>query len=94
MSEIIRIESPEFESYHEMTEWIDTLESDPVPHAEFDVYSVDSVLQVFAAHREDEDVYNATVFVLASSHTEDEGSRRTEGPAHRTPIPFSPDRRR
>lgn len=71
MSEIIRLESPEFQSYHELTDWIDTLEADPVPHPQFDVYTVTGVLQVFAAHQEEEDVYSATVFVLAAFDTGD-----------------------
>lgn len=75
MSEIIRIESPEFQSYHELTRWIDTLEADPVPHSEFDVYIVTGVLQVVAAHQKKEDLYSATVFVLASPDVEERRPR-------------------
>lgn len=88
MSEIIRIESPEFENYHELSTWIDALVADPVPHPEFDIYTVNEILQVFAAHQENEDIYSATVFVLASP---DKAESRQ--PAREGRISFAYDRR-
>lgn len=76
MSEIIRIESPEFESYYALTTWLDMLEASPALHPKFDLYTINEVLQVFATHRQEEDVYSATLFVLASP--DDEDNQRTE----------------
>lgn len=66
MGHTVRLASPLFESFHDLTTWINGLVNNPIPDPDFDGYVVDEVLQVRAV-RTNDTMYAATVFLSVLS---------------------------
>lgn len=75
MHDIVRIVSPKFSSFHDLSNWIDHLVSQPVPDPDHSRLIVDDIVQVsaFQAHRQGKPQYGATVFVSAIPHQQNAG---------------------
>lgn len=62
MDHVVRLASPLFESFHDLTAWVNGLVDNPISHPEYSGYLVKEVLQVRAVRTHDT-MYEATVFL-------------------------------
>lgn len=75
MNDIVRIVSPQFSSFHDLSNWIDGLISQPVPDPAHERLIVDDIVQVsaFQGGRHGDPHYGATIFVSAVPHQQSAG---------------------
>lgn len=75
MSDVVRIVSPYFSSFHDLSHWIDDLVSQPVPSPNYESLIVEDIVQISAyqRHRQGRPGYGATIFVSAIPRGQNRG---------------------